>query len=370
MTPPQSPALDDAELWTRFTTASLPDSAWTHREHLRVAWMYLERYDLDAAHVLMRVAIIRLNAFHGLVESAERGYHETLTRVWLVLVAAARRVHRGEDSVSFIDRHAGALARDVPLRHYARDRLFSTDARARFVEPDVALPLPRSSSGGAPGPLGPVTLSGRSVRLVPLELAHAEPLLRAADASRATYALQPVPTSLAGMHAFVATALAEQERGESLPFAVCEATGGLVVGTSRFLAIERWTWPGPAPEPLPAGPDVLEIGWTWYAERVQRTGVNTEAKLLLCTHAFETLRVRRVSWKTDARNARSRAAILRLGAAFDGVLRAHKVSPADGTIRDTAYYSMLASEWPAARRALEERLARATSRARTSRGSD
>ncbi len=207
-------------------------------------------------------------------------------------------------------------------------------------------------------PLERVTLSGKHVRLVPLDLAHAEPLLRAADASRATYDLQPVPASVADMRAWIGEALAEEARGESLPFAVLEANGGLVVGTTRFMAIDWWKWPVPPPEPRPVGPDVLEIGWTWYAERVQRTGVNTETKLLLCTHAFEALRVRRVSWKTDARNARSRAAILGIGAKLDGVLRAHKLSRSDGAVRDTAFYSMLASEWPAARRALEERLAR------------
>ncbi len=158
-------------------------------------------------------------------------------------------------------------------------------------------------------PLDRVTLSGRHVRLVPLDLAHAQPLLRAADASRATYDLQPVPTSVEDMRVFIGEALAEEERGESLPFAVLAADGGLVLGTTRFMAIEWWRWPGPPPEPRPVGPDVLEIGRTWYAERVQRTAVNAQTKLLLCTHAFETLRVRRVSWKTDARNARSRAAI-------------------------------------------------------------
>jgi RimJ/RimL family protein N-acetyltransferase len=203
-----------------------------------------------------------------------------------------------------------------------------------------------------------VTLPGRHVRLIPLDLAHAEPLLRAADASRATYNLQPVPTTVADMRTFIGEALAEEERGQSLPFAVLEANGGLVIGTTRYMAIEWWNWPAPPPEPRPVGPDVLEIGWTWYAERVQRTGVNTETKLLLCRHAFETLRVRRISWKTDARNQRSRAAILRLGANFDGVLRAHRLSRSDGAIRDTAFYSMLAAEWPSARRALEERLSR------------
>jgi N-acetyltransferase len=204
-----------------------------------------------------------------------------------------------------------------------------------------------------------VTLSGEHVRLVPLEEGQAEGLLAAAEPARGTYAWQRVPETLDGMRAFVRTALDEEARGESLPFAVLDAAGS-VVGTTRYMSIEWWAWHAPPPEPRPVGPDVLEIGWTWYAERVQRTAVNTEAKLLLCTHAFEVLRVRRVSWKTDARNARSRAAILRLGAKFDGVLRAHKIG-ADGAVRDSAYYSMLAAEWPEAKRSLEARLARGSS---------
>lgn len=200
-----------------------------------------------------------------------------------------------------------------------------------------------------------VVLSGRHVRLAPLRFEHAEALLRVADESRATYAFQTVATSLPAMREFARAGLDEEERGVSLPFAVLDALGN-VVGTTRYMAIEWWRWPGPPPEPVPRGPEVLEIGWTWYAERVQRTGVNTEAKLLLCTHAFETLGVRRVSWKTDARNARSRAAILRLGARFDGILRAHKVA-ADGGVRDSAFFSMLAAEWQGAKEGLERRLA-------------
>jgi N-acetyltransferase len=201
-----------------------------------------------------------------------------------------------------------------------------------------------------------IVLPGTHVRLEPLGPQHAEALLRAADESRATYAFTPVPATLPQMQAYVETALKEEERGESLPFAVID-NSGKVAGTTRFMTIEWWDWPGPPPPPVPAGPDVLEIGSTWYAERVQRTAVNTEAKLLLSTHAFETLRVRRIRWKTDARNERSRAAILRLGARFDGVLRAQRVA-SDGGVRDSAYYSMIASEWPEAKRALEVKLAR------------
>jgi N-acetyltransferase len=201
-----------------------------------------------------------------------------------------------------------------------------------------------------------ITLDGRHVRLVPLLMDHAAALLRAADEARSTYAYQTVAPDLTGMQAFVATALDEEARGTSLPFAVLDPAGA-VIGTTRYMTIEWWRWPGAPPPPIPKGPDVLEIGWTWYAERVQRTAVNTESKLLLCTHAFEALGVRRITWKTDVRNERSRAAILRLGAKFDGVLRAHKVA-ADGGVRDTVFYSMLRVEWPTAKARLEARLSR------------
>lgn len=204
--------------------------------------------------------------------------------------------------------------------------------------------------------LPPLTLRGRHVQLEPLLADHAPLLLAAASESRSTYAFAFVPADLAGMQVYIETALAELSRGESLPFAVRDATGTLV-GSTRFMRIERWSWPGAPAEPVPRGPDAVEIGYTWYAERVQRTGLNTEAKLLLCTQAFERWAVRRVTWKTDARNERSRTAIGRLGARFDGVLRAHGPA-ADGTVRDTAYFSMLAAEWPEARRALLEKLER------------
>jgi RimJ/RimL family protein N-acetyltransferase len=203
-------------------------------------------------------------------------------------------------------------------------------------------------------PLEPVVLCGRHVLLEPLAPEHAPALLEAANAARDTFAFTVVPADLAAMRAYVDVALTEQARGAALPFVVRDASGA-IVGSTRFLSIEWWTFPSPPPEPVPLGPDAVEIGHTWYAERVQRTALNTEAKLLLCAHAFEQWGVRRISWKTDARNARSRAAILRLGARFDGVLRAHRVA-ADGVVRDTAFYSMLASEWPAARAALRARL--------------
>jgi RimJ/RimL family protein N-acetyltransferase len=202
----------------------------------------------------------------------------------------------------------------------------------------------------------PPTLVGRHVHLSPLQAEHAPALLEAANAARATYAFTIVPADRVAMDAYVAEALSEQRAGRTLPFVVRDATGA-IVGSTRFHDIEYWKWPSEPAAPVPTGPDAVEIGYTWYAERVQRTALNTEAKLLLCTHAFETWRVRRITWKTDVRNVRSRVAIERLGAKLDGCLRAHRPG-VDGTVRDTVYYSMLASEWPACRAALIEKLER------------
>lgn len=132
-------ALDDEALWAAFHDRSLSSAEWTHTAHLRMAWMHLERYPLDEAHLRMRVGISRLNAAQGLVETPQRGYHETVTRVWLLLVQQARRADPGADSASFVAAHP--LPREAPLAYYSRERLFSLAARARFLEPDLA-PLP------------------------------------------------------------------------------------------------------------------------------------------------------------------------------------------------------------------------------------
>jgi len=200
----------------------------------------------------------------------------------------------------------------------------------------------------------PFALHGRHVTLEPLAREHAGPLLDAANASRTMYEFTIVPADLAAMEAYIETALLELARGESIPFVVRDGAG-TVSGSTRFMRIEHWTWPGLPASPQPSGPDAVEIGFTWYAERVQRTALNTEAKLLLCAHAFEHWQVRRVTWKTHMNNARSRRAIERLGARFEGVLRATGPA-ADGSVRDTAYYSMLASEWPDARQKLVDSL--------------
>ena len=200
-------------------------------------------------------------------------------------------------------------------------------------------------------PIAPVTLRDAVVVLEPLSLDHVAALWAAA-AARETYALTSVPASLDGMRAFVETALSEQERGVSVPLATRDARADRVVGCTRFMNIERWTWRVPTTlQRAPEHADAVEIGSTWLAQTAQRTGINTHAKLLMLGHAFESWEVRRVTLKTDARNLRSRSAIERIGAKLDGVLRAHM--PAfDGGVRDTAFYSIVAPEWPAVKERL------------------
>jgi RimJ/RimL family protein N-acetyltransferase len=205
-------------------------------------------------------------------------------------------------------------------------------------------------------PLRPVTLSDDVVVLEPLTLDHADGLLQAASAGRDTYGLTLVPASAEAMRAYVELGLSDQARGASIPFVTRDARTQRILGSTRFMNIERWTWPPPgSPLQRPAEQaDALEIGSTWLTADAQRTAVNTHAKLLMLTHAFEGWEVRRVTLKTDARNVRSRTAIERLGARLDGVLRAN-MPGFDGAVRDTAFYSILAAEWPTVRTRLTRR---------------
>jgi RimJ/RimL family protein N-acetyltransferase len=202
----------------------------------------------------------------------------------------------------------------------------------------------------------PMVLDGRHVRLEPLTLGHAGALVAAGSGPRDTYGFTMVPPDEDSMLRYIETALRDQDAGRALPFATVEKATSRVLGSTRFGNIEFWPWPAGNPHQRgPDVPDVVEIGWTWLAADAQRTPINTEAKLLMLTHAFEGWRVHRVSLMTDARNERSRRAILRVGAQFDGVIRAQRMA-ADGTIRDTAAFSILESEWPAVKRQLQSRL--------------
>lgn len=199
--------------------------------------------------------------------------------------------------------------------------------------------------------MDPVTLSGQHVRLVPLVPDHAEGLLAAAAGDRSTFAFTWVPDGPDDVRRYIAKALADQAAGTALPFATTRAADGDVIGSTRFMNVERWEWPRAG-----ANPDAVEIGSTWLTASAQRTPMNTEAKLLMLTHAFEVWKVERVTLKTDARNERSRNAILRLGAQFDGVLRAHMPAYDAPVPRDSAYFSILAVEWPEVRDRLEAAL--------------
>ena len=190
----------------------------------------------------------------------------------------------------------------------------------------------------------PVTLRSGGIALVPLSLAH-EDGLRAAAADGELWRLRvtsvPEPRET---RAYVETALAMREAGHRLAFAVTDEASGTVLGSTSYHDI------------LPAVRRV-EIGYTWYARRCQRTHVNTTCKLLLLEHAFDALGCHVVGWRTDNFNFESQRAIERLGAHKDGVIRGHALRR-DGTIRDTVMYSLRAGEWPEARAQLQYLLAR------------
>ncbi len=190
-----------------------------------------------------------------------------------------------------------------------------------------------------------VTLSGRIVRLEPLGTEHAPDLaLAGKDESIWKYMRYGVVNDEAKMRAFIDFLLAQQARGSDLPFAVVPLKGGKAIGMTRYMNIE------------PANRS-LEIGGTWYGVPFQRTGVNTECKFLLLQHAFEVLGCIRVQFKADLRNERSQRAIERIGGMREGVLRDHMILP-DGSVRSSAYYSILVDEWPAVKQRLIERMHR------------
>lgn len=190
--------------------------------------------------------------------------------------------------------------------------------------------------------VAPVTLEGRHVRLEPLSEKHHAGL---SDVGLDEELWRWIPAAVRSpeeMSAYIATALDEQARGVSLPFALVEKSSDRAIGSTRYGNIDRTH-------------HRVEIGWTWVAPPWQRSAVNTEAKYLLLRHAFETLGCMRVELKTDSLNERSRAAILRIGAREEGTFRNHMIT-ASGRIRHTVYFSILDSEWPAVKSRLQTML--------------
>jgi RimJ/RimL family protein N-acetyltransferase len=194
-------------------------------------------------------------------------------------------------------------------------------------------------------------LEGRLVRLEPLSVDHVPDLVDAAGSDRSTFRYTWVPGSRAEMEHFVSTLLHRGAKGEQIPFAQIRVDSGRAVGSTSFLNFRR--------AEDQQDPYAVEIGHTWLGPAAQGTGINTEAKLLLLTHAFERWGAVRVDVKTDVRNERSRRAIERMGARFEGVLRRWQpsyVPGEEGRLRDTAMYSVVQEEWPAVRAGLQRRL--------------
>lgn len=186
----------------------------------------------------------------------------------------------------------------------------------------------------------PVTLTGSLVRLEPLGLEHADDLYAVGiDDSIWRYLPRPAFASLDDARAWIEQTMAQTDRGQSVSFAVVHIETGKAIGSTAYLDIDR-------------SHRTLEIGMTWYATAWQRTGVNTECKYLLMSHAFEDQAARRVCLKTDSRNQRSQQAILRIGAVEEGTWRNHRIAW-DGVDRHSVYFSVIDSEWPDVKRRLQ-----------------
>ncbi|WP_318343445.1 GNAT family N-acetyltransferase [Flagellimonas baculiformis] len=196
--------------------------------------------------------------------------------------------------------------------------------------------------------LHPVVLEGELVKLVPLEKSHKVDLAFATSDGKLWELWYTVVPSPATVDQYLDKALSEQRAGLSLPFAVIDKKTNTVVGTTRFLNVD-------------AVNKRVEIGATWYAKRVQRTGLNTECKYLLLKHAFETLKCIAVEFRTHFHNHPSRNAILRLGAKQDGILRNHRTDE-NGNLRDTVVFSILDSEWKTVKTSLEFRMKQGASK--------
>ena len=190
----------------------------------------------------------------------------------------------------------------------------------------------------------PVTLTGRRLRMEPLDERHLDDLARVAVDDVVFRWITNRPMDDAALRTWFEQTQASAEATLEVPFATIDLASGRAIGSSRYMTI--------APEHRR-----LEIGWTWLGRAFQRTGANREAKLLQLTHAFETLGAQRVEFKTHARNVASRTALLGIGATFEGVLRHHTIMP-DGSNRDSAFYGVIAPEWPAVKARLEGLVAR------------
>ncbi|HEX3891326.1 MAG TPA: GNAT family protein [Terracidiphilus sp.] len=200
-------------------------------------------------------------------------------------------------------------------------------------------------------------LQGKHVRLESLELSHAEALVAAVNSALdpSLYRWTQVPRTYAEALHYIEAALALRDAGTAFPFVTLRNDDGTLIGSTRFFDMQTWSWPVSSPRHGRTAPDVCEIGYTWLAQSAIRTAANTESKFLMLCHAFETWGVLRVCLHTDVRNLRSQVAIARIGGVKEGVLRAHRMA-ADGVARDSARFSIIATEWPGVKERLRRRM--------------
>ena len=191
-------------------------------------------------------------------------------------------------------------------------------------------------------PLGPITLSGKHIRLEPMRPAHANALLEAGRAGEIWKWMPTKPLAVDAMDSWIEKAIKAESQGREYPFVVVRVADGHVIGSTRYLDVQE-------------DDRNVEIGWTWYSPDCWGGFVNPEAKYLLMRHAFEDWRAIRVALKTDVKNLHSQAAIKKLGARYEGTLRNQRIRP-DGSYRDTVIFSITESEWPAVKLRLEQRL--------------
>jgi RimJ/RimL family protein N-acetyltransferase/GNAT superfamily N-acetyltransferase len=335
------PGRVDARVATDFLTTRAYWGRWRGHEEIarqiREAWRVVGAYDGSGAMV-------------GFARAIGDGASAYLADVFVL------PAHRGAGLGKALVR---GMIEEGPAPE-ARWMLHTADAHGLYREFGFAAPgaryleRPRAESpgtrGGGPAvrtPAATGSLVGEHVRLDPLGHRHVPALLAAGANGGDLYSWTSVPRDEAGMRRLVEAAVADRDRGGSVPFAVIRLEDEAVIGSTRFWNLTYWAWPEPRETP-----DTCEIGHTWLAKDAIRTAANTEMKRLMLTHAFGVWGVRSVCLHTDARNERSRAAIERIGARFEGILRAHRIGTAL-TPRDSARFSITAEEWPEVGRRLD-----------------
>jgi N-acetyltransferase len=325
------------------------------KEQISQAWRVVGGYDGDGAMV-------------GFARAFSDGASAYLADVYVL------PEHRGKGLGKAIVR---AMTDDGPGAEL-RWMLHTADAHGLYRQfgfaaaRDIYLERPpRAGKQTAGDPLATGPLTGSLVRLEPLGYRHKAGLAAASAGGASTgdlYRWSAVPQDEEAVRRFIEAALAMRDRGAAVPFAVVRLADETVIGSTRFCDLTYWPRPQPetaqpktaqpkTAQPETGQPDTCEIGYTWLSREAIRTGANTEMKRLMLTYAFETWRVASVCLHTDVRNERSRAAMERIGARFEGILRAHRLAT-DGAPRDSARYSVTAAEWPAVKRHLARLSAR------------